>query len=45
MATADEQRREQMVDDHESRLKAMERRMDEAFPAKNDDAKKPAAKT
>lgn len=39
MATAEEQKRAEMVDDHETRLKRLERRMDEAFPDKKTDKK------
>lgn len=43
MATATEQRVEQMTFDQEKRIKALERRMDEALP-EHDDDKQPAGK-
>lgn len=40
MATAEEQRAFEMVDDHEKRLKALEKQMADTAPAKDDKPKK-----
>lgn len=40
MATADEQKREQMVDDHEARIRALERDVAELKPPKDDKTRK-----